>query len=618
MTWTLAALLIFAAPIPLPAQDPVRVAQAEPGLEDLLEILQEETEVASKTRMNADFVPGIVTVLHGADLEALGVETVWEALSLVPGLQATRDRDGLPSVAVRGIDFPFNSGNLKVLVNGVPLSRDNGGVNGIVLLTPVQQVDRIEVIRGPGSVVHGDFAFMGLVNVVTRAQGTRAWLRGGGQDAISAGGTVSGTTGGFELSFGAAGWRSHDPALADPLVGHEDRGFATLLARRGGFALLGEAIARDLDPVGTTNTVNGAQEHWAVDARYGRALGPVHLDGHATLRNNDFRTPGNSFEGDVRELGLDASGRAGAHEWLAGAAFQQSAIDTALFRRPAAANRPPTVVEVRDQRREVWSLLAQDRFDATKEVSVTAGVRFDDDSNVGSRLTPRAAFVWRISERHILKAQHAEGFRPPTFFELYGATGTAATDIDFEVNATTELNYVHRRPRSLFRGTAFRTRLRDMIFVSGPQRFSNSAEARAYGLELEWEQQLGSRVRMLANVSLVDEEENRNLARTTFTSPVTAPVVGNVAVLFRPTPRALLTARLNHVGDRSDNEATAGWDVLDVSALVQDVVARGIGLRLGVKNVLDDEVRYVVALPNGVQRNTFPGRTAWVQVSWER
>jgi outer membrane receptor for ferrienterochelin and colicins len=619
VTCTLLSLLagpLLALPDPQPAPN-----TPEPGLEDLLAILQEETAVASKARMNADFVPGMVTVLHGSDMEALGVETVWEALSVVPGLQATRDRDGLPSVVVRGIDFPFNSGNIKILVNSVPLSRDNAGANSTVLLLPIQQVDRIEFIRGPGSVVHGEFAFMGLVNVVTRTQGVRAFARYGGNDAISAGTSLSFRPGTWELTVGAAGWRSEEPPLADPLVAHEGRGFGSLLARRGGFSLLAEAIARDLDPVGSvpTQTVDGAQEHWALDARYSRPWAAVRLDSHATLRNNDFRGGMGSFEGDVRELGLDVSGKTGRHDWVAGTLYQRSEIDTAVFRRPPFPGRPGGILTVTDEPRTVWSLLAEDRFDVTGALSLTAGLRFDDDSNVGSRLTPRAALVYRLTDRHIVKAQYAEGFRPPTFFELYGATGQAATDIDYEVNGTFELNYVYRHPRAVVRATAFHTSLRDMIFVTGPLMFDNVAEATTKGVELEWEQQVGSRLRFLANVTFLDEEETRNLPDyVTSTTPVAARFLANAAAFFRPAPRVLLAARLNHVGERSDDEETDGWSVLDLSLALEDVGARGLSLRGGVKNTFDDEIQYVVALPLTVQRNRFPGRTAWIQVAWDR
>jgi outer membrane receptor for Fe3+-dicitrate len=83
-------------------------------LQELLAVLDEETAVATKTKMNNDYVPGMVTVLHGDQMEALGVLTVAEALAIVPGIQVARLSTGEPTVKVRGVAFPFNAGNIKV------------------------------------------------------------------------------------------------------------------------------------------------------------------------------------------------------------------------------------------------------------------------------------------------------------------------------------------------------------------------------------------------------------------------------------------------------------------------------------------------------------------------
>src|ERR1700756_1134748 len=149
----------------------------EKELADLLSIVRQETDVATKTRMNSDYVPGIVTVLEGDDLEALGVATAGEALGLVPGMVPQLDDRASESVIVRGLDFPFNNGNILILVNSIPLSRQDAGINSSALSMPVEQIERIEVIRGPGSVLYGDYAFMGLVNIVTRKEGTRLFTR---------------------------------------------------------------------------------------------------------------------------------------------------------------------------------------------------------------------------------------------------------------------------------------------------------------------------------------------------------------------------------------------------------------------------------------------------------
>lgn len=69
----------------------VEAAEAEADadareLDDLMSMLESQTELATRTGMNADFVPGMLTILSGDDLLVRGARTVWEALSLVPGM----------------------------------------------------------------------------------------------------------------------------------------------------------------------------------------------------------------------------------------------------------------------------------------------------------------------------------------------------------------------------------------------------------------------------------------------------------------------------------------------------------------------------------------------------
>ncbi|HEX3583708.1 MAG TPA: TonB-dependent receptor plug domain-containing protein, partial [Thermoanaerobaculia bacterium] len=174
--FALAAALLIALPL-FGAEADQQKKGEEKELADLLSIVQQETDVATKTRMNSDYVPGIVTVLEGNDLEALGIATAGEALGLVPGMVPQLDERASESVIVRGLDFPFNNGNILILVNSIPLSRQDSGINSSALSMPVEQIERIEVIRGPGSVLYGDYAFMGLVNIVTRKEATRLFMR---------------------------------------------------------------------------------------------------------------------------------------------------------------------------------------------------------------------------------------------------------------------------------------------------------------------------------------------------------------------------------------------------------------------------------------------------------
>jgi len=132
----------------------------------LLEVLEKHTEIATKTRLNADFVPGIVTVLYGDELQARGIRSVSEAMMLVPGVHLSLTSDKIGKTVVRGIPKIFASGHVKVLLDGTALTTAFG-IDPVPNM-PIDQVERIEIMRGPGSAIHGEFAYTGVMNIITR------------------------------------------------------------------------------------------------------------------------------------------------------------------------------------------------------------------------------------------------------------------------------------------------------------------------------------------------------------------------------------------------------------------------------------------------------------------
>ncbi|MGM0594710.1 MAG: TonB-dependent receptor plug domain-containing protein [Pseudomonadota bacterium] len=166
-------------------------ASSEEEFRHLLEILEEETTIATKTRLNADYVPGMVTVLHGAEMARSGSRTVWEALSKVPGIELSIEETGRKQVVVRGMGRTYASGNIKVMLNGTAMNTAQTGYASPVLNIPIEQVERIEVIRGPGSAVHGEYAYTGVVNVITRSGERSAFVHTAEGKRLGGGGLYS-------------------------------------------------------------------------------------------------------------------------------------------------------------------------------------------------------------------------------------------------------------------------------------------------------------------------------------------------------------------------------------------------------------------------------------------
>lgn len=180
---------------------PASAAPAEPmqlaGAEDLtgLDLDQLMTmEVTGVTRRAGSYVraPAAVFVLTGEDIRRSGVRTLADALRLVPGLQVLRTNAQSYSVTARG----FGGDKLQVLLDDrsvyAPLTST---VFWDTFDTYLDDIARIEVIRGPGAAVYGANAVNGVINIVTRpaadSAGTHAY-GGGGEEERSFGGFRSG------------------------------------------------------------------------------------------------------------------------------------------------------------------------------------------------------------------------------------------------------------------------------------------------------------------------------------------------------------------------------------------------------------------------------------------
>ena len=136
---------LLALPLTIYAQEGNQTSAAEDEsqeLEQLLELLQQQTTLATKTRLNADYVPGMMAVLHGSDLESRGVRTVWEALALVPGVELSIEETGRKQVVIRGIGRTYASGNTKILLNGVSMNSAHLAHANPVMNITIEQVDR--------------------------------------------------------------------------------------------------------------------------------------------------------------------------------------------------------------------------------------------------------------------------------------------------------------------------------------------------------------------------------------------------------------------------------------------------------------------------------------------
>ena len=603
------------------------------ALMELLEILDEETEVATKTRMNNDYVPGVVTVLHGQHLQALGIHTVAEALTLLPGVQLARTDTGEPTLKVRGFSFPFNAGNVKIMLNSIALSRESSGINSSVLLMPTSQVERIEVVRGPGSTIYGDFAMAGVVNILTRKSGGHLMARAGNDDAASGSGhyTYQNREKDLEIGVNLSGKTDGEKSASIIKKPDEEQSVGIFHVDYKQFSFTLEGMEREIEldappplPVSDRPTFSETaperderrEKSWTMEGRQKIILGNhADLDIYGSYLKTEWSSKFSFavFHGERFETGMDLiSAPLENHQLLVGASCANSTIDDAEQQEPQNQR-----TKISDIRRERYSLGVQDQISLSQQFSITFGLRYDHYDDVGGCWTPRIAGVYHPSEHHVLKAQYAHGFRAPTFWELY-RMGQLNTTLDFEVMETTELAYIYRRPNLVGRVTLFYSEIDDGLYVNQNNVFGNYVDIESKGVELEWEQQLGEGFRWQANVTYVDTWDGRTDASNDYNALGVAEWLANLVFFLQPRPNLIMTGRVKHVGERHTPEGQTddGYNRVDVTLSRTDLFKPDLTLRLGIANIFNDSIDYLLQRPDRFQVSEYGGRACWIEMSY--
>ena len=144
---------------------------------DLAELLK--VEVATGTDKQLSEAPAVVSVITAADIEAMGARNLSEAIERVPGLHVTPSINRvMPLFSIRGISTD-STPQVLVLIDGVDVSEMTALSTPYAFEYPIDAVERIEIIRGPGSAVYGADAFSGVINVITRQPEEQDMLRVG-------------------------------------------------------------------------------------------------------------------------------------------------------------------------------------------------------------------------------------------------------------------------------------------------------------------------------------------------------------------------------------------------------------------------------------------------------
>lgn len=140
--------------------------------EEALLLLYGDTDmisIATGSRQPLDKAPAVATVVTAEDIRAIGATDLDEVLETVPGLHVARSSTGYnPIYTIRGVYSGLNP-QVLMMINGIPLANlYTGNRSSVWGGMPVEAIERVEVIRGPGSAVYGADAFAGVINIITK------------------------------------------------------------------------------------------------------------------------------------------------------------------------------------------------------------------------------------------------------------------------------------------------------------------------------------------------------------------------------------------------------------------------------------------------------------------
>ena len=516
-----------------------------------------ETLVVSAAQIDQPLsrTPDSVTVIPGADIDAKQQFTLGAALRSVPGL--TLQQNGGPgtvtSLFTRGGESDFT----LVMIDGVRANSFGGGLD--LSQVPLQDVDRIEVIRGPQSALYGSDAIGGVINVITRSGGSpaaHAQVETGSRDMKRAAGATTGEVNGVRWQLGAnyfedAGFTgtaangqtvSNDDAQetqASASIGwrHATAGsdvqgsFQYVDTERGSPGPYGSDPAHryagvDTISRGTTKRAGGGvrivQPWFGASSRVRQRVDFDVADYDLSFKSQFGVSDGNTHRSHARvqtDVSANAEfGFSGGFEWLG-----ERGGSTFITSGPAAA---PTPIE-----RGVLGLFGEGRWNAGDRATITAGVRGERitrDALPGDPLAfqPRPAFPeetinsvnpkiaasYRVAGGTRLRGAFGTGIRPPDAFEI---AFTDNSGLKPERSKSGEFGATQTFAEGAVQidGTGFFNSYTDLIIsvgrtFSGVSRYrtDNISNARARGAEFSaaWRGNSGAGVR--ANYTFLDSE----------------------------------------------------------------------------------------------------------------
>ncbi len=481
--------------------------------------------VVSATRFDIplDQSPASVSVISSEDLEQKQIERVSDALREVPGLSVvqTGTAGQLTSVFIRGL----RSEHTQVLLDGIPINQGLQGAFNFADLT-TEDIDRIEVIRGPQSTLYGPRALAGVIQIFTKqGTGTPGVLlaaEGGSYDTFREWTQSDGKIDSFDYSMGAS---RLDTDNARPNNNYRNTAAITDVGWSPDEQLrVGSLFTYSVSDTGNPNTIFDPRpidhfltERWLIGPHiYWR---PTDWWDHKFIFSYDHERQINDpnedgFVGPTRALfertQIDYQNDLRPTSWLTlTSGFFYSRLNAGQERPFVLQIFGPQPTFVSDHTQEVAGFL-QATLTPVENLIVVAGGRFDHFNQFGGVWTYRFASSYKIDKTNTtLHSSVATGFSPPSSQDkIFGNNFGLKPEHDLGWDIGIEQRLWSGSGRSVIVGlTYFHNDLSNVIGFNGLFQTLNLGAAETQGLETELRVQPITDFLLTASYTYLDAEK---------------------------------------------------------------------------------------------------------------
>lgn len=460
------------------------------------------------------------TVFSRADIERLQARSVPELLRRVPGVSFS-SAGGVPQLSVRGT----STAQTLVLVDGQRIASSTSGFARLDYLA-IDNIERVEVIRGPRSSLYGADAIGGVIQIFTRSGepglNPQVRLAAGSDHAFQRSLNLSGGTQQTRVHLGASldEREGFDATRDERGADRDDDGQRTKALHlkldhqfdanwRAGLSLNDQRGENEYDDA--YEFAPGApQDEFRVSSYSG------YLDGQLSDAWNSRLELGRSFD---RNRAVDSAYNDSLLETTRHSAAwvnrfslteqQQLALGTDWYE-----DRLDTTTAYQEDSRDNLAFFAQHSYQGD-DFGTELGLRHDDNQQFGSHNSWNAAFSLPVGQSQRWILSYGEGFRAPTFTDLYAPPAWGPNpDLEPETSKTYELQWRADFNGTLLEASLYRTDVEDMIAWGGRQIENinhariNGFEASAAGELLGWQANLG-----LSIIDPRDRDSDRVLPR---------------------------------------------------------------------------------------------------------